>query len=56
MIVRYNKKDGSGRAYETIDFRETMPAAGNLTVGLCRPVVASWAVGLTDPSSTAPMA
>lgn len=34
MIVRYNKKDGSGHAYETIDFRETMPAAGNLTVSI----------------------
>lgn len=34
MIVRYNFKNGTGHGYETIDFRETMPAAGNLTVSL----------------------
>jgi gamma-glutamyltranspeptidase/glutathione hydrolase len=32
MIVRFNNKNGTGHSYETIDFRETMPAAGNLTV------------------------
>jgi len=31
MIVRYNKAEG-GHAYETIDFRETAPAASNETV------------------------
>lgn len=31
MLVRYNNPDGS-HAYEEIDFRETMPAAGNVTV------------------------
>lgn len=36
MIVRYNFKNGTGHSYETIDFRETMPAAGNLTVSLTR--------------------
>ncbi len=34
MVVRYNKDDGS-HAYEQIDFRETMPAAGNETVSFC---------------------
>ncbi|KAF5346019.1 hypothetical protein D9758_013875 [Tetrapyrgos nigripes] len=31
MIVRFNQPDGS-RGYETIDFRETAPAAGNQTM------------------------
>ena len=31
MIVRYNNDNGT-HGYETIDFRETMPAAGNETV------------------------
>ena len=30
-IVRFNKDDGS-HDYETIDFRETMPAAGNVSM------------------------
>ncbi|KAM0745866.1 gamma-glutamyltranspeptidase [Meredithblackwellia eburnea MCA 4105] len=34
MLVRFNKEDGSGHAYEMIDFRETMPAAGNETMYL----------------------
>jgi len=35
MVVRYNTEDG-GHAYETIDFRETAPAASNETVS-CHP-------------------
>lgn len=31
MLVRFNNDDGS-HGYEMIDFRETMPAAGNETV------------------------
>jgi gamma-glutamyltranspeptidase/glutathione hydrolase len=31
MLVRFNNEDGS-HGYEMIDFRETMPAAGNETV------------------------
>ncbi|KAF5346009.1 hypothetical protein D9758_013874 [Tetrapyrgos nigripes] len=31
MIVRFNQEDGS-HAYEMIDFRETMPAAGNVSL------------------------
>lgn len=31
MIIRYNNPNGT-HGYETIDFRETMPAAGNETV------------------------
>lgn len=31
MLVRYNNDDGT-HGYEEIDFRETMPAAGNETV------------------------
>lgn len=31
MVVRFKNDDGSA-GYETIDFRETMPAAGNETV------------------------
>lgn len=34
MVIRYNKDDGS-HGYEQIDFRETMPAAGNETVSRC---------------------
>lgn len=33
MLIRFNKDDGS-HGYEMIDFRETMPAAGNETVSL----------------------
>lgn len=32
MIVRYNNPNGT-HGYETIDFRETAPAASNETVG-----------------------
>lgn len=32
MLIRFNNDDGS-HGYEMIDFRETMPAAGNETVG-----------------------
>jgi hypothetical protein len=32
MLIRFNNEDGS-HGYEMIDFRETMPAAGNETVG-----------------------
>ncbi len=32
MIVRFNNPNGT-HGYETIDFRETMPSAGNETVG-----------------------
>jgi gamma-glutamyltranspeptidase/glutathione hydrolase len=31
MLIRFNNEDGS-HGYEMIDFRETMPAAGNETV------------------------
>lgn len=31
MLVRFNNDDGT-HGYEMIDFRETMPAAGNETV------------------------
>ena len=31
MVVRFNNDNGTV-GYETIDFRETMPAAGNETV------------------------
>jgi hypothetical protein len=31
MLVRYLNDDGT-HGYEEIDFRETMPAAGNVTV------------------------
>ena len=31
MLVRFNNDDGS-HGYEMIDFRETMPSAGNETV------------------------
>lgn len=31
MLVRFNNDDGT-HDYEMIDFRETMPAAGNETV------------------------
>jgi hypothetical protein len=34
MVVRFKNDDGSA-GYETIDFRETMPAAGNETVRPC---------------------
>jgi gamma-glutamyltranspeptidase/glutathione hydrolase len=30
MLVRFNNPNGT-HGYETIDFRETMPAAGNVT-------------------------
>ena len=33
MLVRYNNDDGT-HGYEEIDFRETMPAAGNQTVSV----------------------
>lgn len=33
MIIRFNNEDGT-HGYEQIDFRETMPAAGNETVRL----------------------
>lgn len=33
MLVRFYDEDGSPN-YEMIDFRETMPAAGNETVSL----------------------
>ena len=35
MLVRFNNEDGS-HGYEMIDFRETMPAAGNETVGILK--------------------
>lgn len=40
MIVRYNNDNGT-HGYETIDFRETMPAAGNETVSACSIAVIS---------------
>ena len=33
MLVRFNNEDGT-HGYEEIDFRETMPAAGNETVSI----------------------
>ena len=36
MLVRFNEGNGS-HDYETIDFRETMPAAGNETVRKVQP-------------------
>jgi hypothetical protein len=38
MLVRFNNEDGS-HGYEMIDFRETMPAAGNETVRILKPAV-----------------
>ncbi|EIN11385.1 gamma-glutamyltranspeptidase [Punctularia strigosozonata HHB-11173 SS5] len=32
MLVRFEDKHGKGHSYEMIDFRETMPAAGNETM------------------------
>jgi hypothetical protein len=38
MLVRFNNEDGS-HGYEMIDFRETMPAAGNETVRILKPAL-----------------
>lgn len=39
MLIRFNNEDGT-HGYEQIDFRETMPAAGNETVRTSREVCA----------------
>jgi hypothetical protein len=38
MLVRFNNEDGT-HGYEEIDFRETMPAAGNETVSIFLPLL-----------------
>jgi len=48
MLVRFNNEDGT-HGYEEIDFRETMPAAGNETVSILL-LLLTYSVRRTDLS------